>query len=254
MIENKLEELGLSRKEILVYLCILQYQKILPTRISKLTNVNRPTVYSVAKELIRKGLIAEDITGTNKYFIALDVMYINNLLKKKEEEFLSIKNKLPSIIDTLKQIPQKGNYSVPKIKFIDEPSLSNFLKQESLKWVQSAEGKDKTWWGFQDHTLLNHYKEWADYFWKTFPKDIKLNIFTNKKEVETKIMTKQPYKNQRNIKFLENNSEFTATNVVFGDYILFIMTRERPHYLIEIYNPVMAENMRQLFKRLWNDV
>jgi|GEM_PF-3282539 hypothetical protein len=31
-------------------------------------------------------------------------------------------------------------------------------------------------------------------------------------------------------------------------------TQNRPFYLIEIHNPVMAENLRHLFKNIWNEL
>jgi predicted DNA-binding transcriptional regulator len=251
MIEDQLKEIGLSEKEAAVYLCVLQHQKILPSRVATLTSINRPTVYSVAKELIKKGLIAEDIAGPAKYFVAFDVDTLNNITKQEESKVIKLKGKMPSVIETLRQLPKEGKYSIPKIRFIDEPQLRDFLKQESPTWAKSAMTRDKAWWGFQDDTLLTHYQDWADYFWTTFPESIVLNLFTNKKSVETKVMARKSYSGQRHIKYLEDSSEFTATHVVVGDYILFIMTRERPHYLIEIYDRVMAENMRQLFKRMW---
>ncbi len=251
MIQQKLKEIGFSEKEIAVYLCVLQYQKILPARVAKLTSINRPTVYSVAKELTKKGLIAEDIAGAAKYFVSSGEDALNNLIKNQEKKFVEIKQKIPSLIQELKQLPKQGKYSIPKIRFIDESSLRDFLIQQSPVWAKSGLEADSTWWGFQDHTLLEQYQDWADHFWTTFPKNITLNLFTNKRLVETRVMSKKSYSAQRHIKYLEGNSEFTATHVVVGDYILMIMTRERPHYLIEIHDRVMAENVRELFKRMW---
>jgi DNA-binding MarR family transcriptional regulator len=252
MIEDQLKKIGLSDKEVSVYLCILQHQKILPSRVAALTAINRPTVYSVSKELAKKGLIAEDIAGSAKYLVALGEESLNNLAKQEENKLTELKHQLPEVINALREMPKGGKYSIPRIRFIDEPQLRDFLKQESPIWAKSALAGDKAWWGFQDDTLLEHYQDWADYFWTTFPSTIKLNLFTNKKEIETKVMARKTYSDQRHIKYLENNAEFTATHVVVGDYILFIMTHERPHYLIEIYDRVMAENTRQVFKRLWD--
>ncbi|MEK7149229.1 MAG: helix-turn-helix domain-containing protein [Patescibacteria group bacterium] len=252
MIEQKLKEIGLSEKEVAVYLCILQYQKISPSRVATVTTIHRPTVYSVAKELIRKGLIAEDETGTVKYLVSLGEDAFENLTKDQEYKIANIKKELPGIITTLKQIPKQGAYSIPKIRFIEESRLREFLISQSAVWAKSGAMADNIWWGFQDHTLLENYEDWANHFWTRFPKNIKLNLLTNKKPVETKIMSKKAYAPQRHIKYWGGGSEFTATHVIIGEYVLMIMTREHPHYLIEIHDKAMAQNSRHLFKSIWN--
>jgi predicted transcriptional regulator len=54
MLETNLKNLGLSEKEIAVYLEVLKHGRVGPTQVSKITKINRTTVYSVAKELMKK--------------------------------------------------------------------------------------------------------------------------------------------------------------------------------------------------------
>lgn len=251
MLSEKLKEIGLTDKETSVYLCVLEYQKILPAKVSSLTGINRPTVYSVAKELAKKGLIAEDQAGKAKYLVSLGVKSLENFVNIKELNVRKLKQEVLEIISELNKLPKKGKYSVPKIRFIEEDRLKDFLINESHTWAKSVLDTDNTWWGFQDHTLLENYQGWADHFWNSFSKDITLNLLTNEKPIETEVMSKKPYKYQRNVKYWKDSSDFTATHVVAGDYILMIMTRERPHYLIEIHDRTMADNLRKLFKAVW---
>jgi predicted transcriptional regulator len=251
MIEQKLKEIGLSDKEVAVYLCVLQYQKIAPSRVSTLTSINRPTVYSVSKELMKKGLITEDETGTIKYLISLGEEAMENLVKNEEHKIATIKSKLPDVVAALKQLPKQGTYSTPKIRFIEESKLRDYLISQSPIWAKSGAAVDNTWWGFQDHTLLEHYQEWADHFWTHFPQEIQMNLLTNKKPVETKVMSKKKYAPQRHIKYWAGGAEFSATHVVIGNYVLMILTREHPHYLVEIHDATMADNIRNLYKAIW---
>ncbi len=251
MLEEKLKEIGFSEKEVSVYLCIFQYQKISPARIATLTHINRPTVYNVAEGLIQRGLIAEDKAGKIKYFVSLGESAIQSIVNAKQREIFNIKEKIPTIIESLKQLPKQGKYSIPKIQFIDESRLRDFFINRSAVWAESALTKDNTWWGYQDHTLLEHYQDWADHFFSHFPKTIKLNLLTNKKEIETQVMTRKTYAHQRNIIYWDGSKDFTATHVVVGDYVLMIVTNEHPHYLIEVCDKVMADNTRELFKSVW---
>jgi hypothetical protein len=66
--------------------------------------------------------------------------------------------------------------------------------------------------------------------------------------------TPGPGLERRIVRFWDRPEEFNATTWVVGEYILMIYTREKPFYLIEIYNAVLADNMRSLFKGLWEEV
>ena len=254
LLEDKLKEIGFSDKETAVYLCIFQYRKISPARISLLTHINRPTVYNVAEGLIKQGLVAEDKAGKIKYFVSLGETALENIVNNQQRKVIEIKQKVPSIMEALRELPKQGKYSIPKIQFVDESRLRDFFINRSSVWAESALSKDNTWWGYQDHTLLEHYQDWADHFFTRFSRDIGLNLFTNKKEVETKTMSKKLYASRRHIKYWEGSKDFTATHVVVGDYVLMIMTNEHPHYLIEIYDRVMSDNTRELFKSIWKDI
>ncbi len=69
MLQDILKEFDFSQKETGLYLAILQQGKVTPTDLAKITGINRTTVYSVAKELIKKGVVAEDLCGKNKNLI-----------------------------------------------------------------------------------------------------------------------------------------------------------------------------------------
>ncbi len=71
MIEEILKKLDFNDKEIQIYLAILQHGKMTPSAVSKVTKINRTTVYSTAKELVKKGVMKEDFGGYIRSFVAL---------------------------------------------------------------------------------------------------------------------------------------------------------------------------------------
>lgn len=42
-----------------------------------------------------------------------------------------------------------------------------------------------------------------------------------------------------------------GTQWVAGDYVINIITSHKPHYLVEIKDAVMAENLREMLKGMW---
>jgi hypothetical protein len=79
-----------------------------------------------------------------------------------------------------------------------------------------------------------------------------VKLLSNESNVEKKMAVKKL--NQREIRFWKKDADFTASLWVIGEYIVMIYTRERPFYLIEIHNSVLAHNTREVFKNLWKEI
>jgi hypothetical protein len=108
--------------------------------------------------------------------------------------------------------------------------------------------KDNIWYGFQDHSFVENYQDWIDWTVKRFKGTrYEVRLFSNASRIEEKMEGRIP---ERNIKFLKD-SRFTATTWVIGDYLVMISTSKAPFYLVEIYDALMAENMREVFKNMW---
>jgi sugar-specific transcriptional regulator TrmB len=252
MLNELLSKLGFSEKEIQVYLTILENGKILPAAISKITNIKRPTVYVIGNELVKKGVVTQDLEEAGGYFVALPPEHLNTIAEREEKKVIEKKKIIKDAIEELADIPKSKSYSVPKMRFINEYNMKDFFYRQSPIWDQSMiSSGNPTWWGFQDHTFVEHkeYLDWIDWYWKQAPKEIDLKLISNDSEIEEKMKLRNYSK--RHIKFWKKDFEFTATHQVLGDYVLFFMTNQRPHYLVEIHDAVYAENMRQVYKNLW---
>lgn len=254
MLNQYLQQLGFSDKEIAVYLCVLENGKLSAAAVSRITKINRTTVYSVSKELVKKGVIHEDLGGTNRYYTALPPEELKNLYKTEEEKLNQKKLVIEDTIRELSALPKSKQYSVPKIRFIDELHMNDFLFKQLPVWIESAKKKDDhNWWGFQDATLLEEYKDWIEYHWKIFPEDFGTRLLTNDKQAEKELAKRIPNE-KRQVKYWDKTVNFTATHAVLGDYVLFIVTNQRPHYLVETHDAVMAQNLREMFKGFWEKI
>src|SRR3989344_3220686 len=116
MITEYLQKLGLSDKEIALYLAILQRGKVDIPEVAKITGINRTTVYSVASELVSKGLISQDLGSRPNMLIAQDPEQLKTYVNRQ-------RNIVDSLIPELHTISKNTEYSVPKIKFVSELDL-----------------------------------------------------------------------------------------------------------------------------------
>jgi len=253
MINQLLKQLKFSDKETEVYLAVLAQGKVTPADVAKITNINRTTVYSIAQGLIKKGVIAQDLGGRTRYLVALPPKDLDKIVKKQEKQLKQKKAIINKAIKELAKLSQNTQYSIPKIVFITENDLENYLYKQSPIWNESILKSDKTatWWGFQDHSFVVHYEKWIDWYWQRAPAKLCVRLLSNKSEIE-ETMQKKKYL-RREIKFW-SKTNFTASTWVCGDYVIMVITKQRPHYLVEIHDVVLAHNMRELFCGIWDKV
>jgi sugar-specific transcriptional regulator TrmB len=254
MINETLNKLGLGEKETAIYLAVLGQGKATPAHIAQLTKINRTTVYSVAKDLVKKGFISEDLGGQSTYLLASPPQDLKHLVQKEEKELENKKKLIDSAITELQNFSKNTKYAIPKINFIQEEDLENYLYKRSDEWHASIMKYDGILWGFQDHTFAQAYEKWIDWEWRTGgPKDLRLRLFSNESGIEEKNKAKE-YSNRRQIKYWRGKENFTGTIWVHGDYLILVQTRTRPHYLVEIYDQLLASNMREFFKGIWEQI
>jgi len=250
MINQLLSDLGFSEKEIAVYLCILKNGKVTPANIARLTKINRTTVYAVAKELLKRGVVAEDLASKTGHLLALPPSDLSQLAIREEQALAKKRETIAKAVDELEELTKEVRYSIPKVTFVTEEDLSSYLYKQTPVWNKEIASSDGIWWGFQDHSLVEQYQEWIGDYWKRPDSaGVSLRILSNQSEIEQD-MRERGYQ-QRNIRFWKGSSEFTSSIWVNGSYIVMIYTRNRPHYLVEIHDKFMAQNLRGLFKGIW---
>lgn len=252
MIHQLLKQLNFGDKEIEIYLAILEHRKISPTDIAKITKINRTTVYSVAKELKKKGVIAEDLGHATTYYTALPLKELKQLAAHEEKQLENKKVIIENAIKELAVLPKAEFYAIPKIRFIDEAELSDFLYAQTPVWNEAMLKTDSTWWGFQDSSVIKYHEDWINWYWKNAPKKIYVKVISNSSKIEEE-MKKRKY-SRRKVKFWKSTFNFSATTWVVGDRVVMVVTNHKPHYLVEIHDAVLASNMRELFRSIWEDL
>jgi len=255
MLNEFLQKLEFTDKEIAVYLCIQENGKLSAADVSRITKVNRTTVYSVSKELVKKGIIQEDISGTTTYYTALPPEDLRTLYVSEEKELEEKKTAIEKAILELQALPKSKNYSVPKIRFIEEDKLEDHLFKQTPVWFESAvRNGELSWWGFEDSSWINLYPEWIKFHWETAPKNLGAHLITDDHDFKNASDNKN-VNPLRQIKLIDaKQGQFTANQAVLGDYVVFIMTKQKPYYMIEIHDSVMAHNLRETFKLLWDKI
>jgi sugar-specific transcriptional regulator TrmB len=251
--QDSLKEIGLNDKEIKVYLILLKHGRMTPTSLAKLSKISRPTVYNIAKSLLSKGIIAEDLGGKTLYLAPLPPQSLHQIIDKPKRELEEKEGVVKKLIGELSLVTANKKYQVPKIRFVEEGELEDYLYENTPRWNKEVFKIDNTWWGFQDHSFVEHYQKWVLWFWEQkeyLDSRVKTKILSNISPIEQKMEKKLP-KSKRDIRFL-GGMNFTSSVWVTGDYLIMIITQQHPFYLVEIHDATLAHNMREVLKKLWS--
>ncbi len=252
MYQELLKKLGFDDKEIAIFIAVLERGRVAPAVVSKVTGINRSTVYSVAKVLAARGILNIDATTDTTYLVIESPDVLQNVIVREERELSERKSLVKDAVKQLESVPRSKHYSVPKVKFYNEKEMHDALYTRLPVWAESSVAiGEPSWWGFQDVSLVEHFPEWIVDHYDIIPSTVSTHMFTNATSTEQAVH-KKVNDARRIVKYLDDKDhEFTATQAVLGDYIMYIMSQEKPFYMIEIHDRVMAHNFREVFKKLW---
>jgi sugar-specific transcriptional regulator TrmB len=255
MIEDKLKELGLSDKESAVYTALVEAGKASPARLAKATGIKRPTVYAVGEDLLLKGLIEADTTGPTMFYYPASAEALTRSVEKERRALEAKKHLLESLAHEVEALPRSKTYAVPKIRFIEhQENIVEFLDAQAPLWNKSLLATEPVWWGFQDNSFVEQdaYRDWIKRYWQGAPEAVELNVLSNRSETEERVQKESVAR--RRIKYWAGTEKFSAAQWIIGEYSVMIQTKQKPHYLVQLHDPLYCQNMRELFKNLWAEI
>jgi len=248
MIKDILKTLGLDDAEIAVYLVILKYKKATPAFIARHSKISRPTIYNICERLFMRGFLVRDHGERTLTFAPTPPLEMGAIIKKERAEVDAREKVIKDLVSELAALQSEDTYPVPKIRFVEQEGILDYLYARREAWDDSVLAHRDFWWGFQDHTFVERYQEWIDWYWQNNPRCIRLRLFSNTSKIEERV---GPRYTLREIRPWTGGERFTATTWVNGDYLVMVVTDKEPHYLVEIHDARLAENQRTIFKRLW---
>ncbi len=122
MLSSTLQYLGYSEKESRVYLALLELGPSPVSIIAQFMRENRVTIYSVLKNLVKKGLILESQKNTIHIYSAINPEI---LIEQERIRYEQLKNSLPELLSLMNKHAKK-----PKVVFYEWLNgLQNLIHQ-----------------------------------------------------------------------------------------------------------------------------
>ncbi len=246
-IEETLAGLGLSEKEVLVYLALLKNKGEGSTiEASRLSLLPRTTVYDVLLTLKEKGLVLEKVRKHTKTFSVESPHYLFAYLQKRETDLAHSKHKLKHIINDLEAL---------KNPMLPTPSLRQFMGEQGVRDMLATQISQSSLENQTLHIICNqpflgsfqdHFKEISkQYIDQNFAVKVLLQT-TEEDPIFIKI---------RNFEVKATNQKyvFAAGMDVIGDFVGYWTEIDSlVGQLME--NQQIARLQAAMFEQVWNSI
>jgi len=243
MNEKLLEEIGLTKGEIKVYLTLLKIGETTTGKIIEEAEISSGKIYEILDKLIKKGLVSYNVKEKTRHFNAasprriLDYLYEKEKdLKEKEEEFVK---ELPILMDMQKS--KKKKYETKLFKGFKGfetavfEALDDLSKEDEVLAMGIISGKK------EQYNIL-----WEKWHKQRIKNKIKCRVlFSDKGTSYYRLFKKMPLTQVRVIEGI------TPTSVdIMGDKVLILTHGDEPSCLV-VDNEEIAESFRSFFETLW---
>ncbi len=241
MNESILENIGLSKAEIKVYLSLLEISPSTSGPIIQQSGLQSSVVHRVLKSLLEKGIITYVKVGKDNRYQATDPENILDFIENKKKRFLDI---LPELKN--KQQKGKGNYSAEM--FLGKKAMFSAL----LNVIKDGKPKED----YLSFSLIEPHddKEIVDFYQmynsRRRDKNLKVKVLVNEKvkPIYEKNYTKELLK-KANVRY--TNFHFPQGIVIFRDMVILVHWGENS-FAVKIINQEMAQQFKEFFLEFYN--
>lgn len=230
-IKDTLENLGLDKKEVEIYLELIKKDNVTVSELSKNIKIDRTTIYDVIQRLMNKGIVSTIKINKSNHYKALRP---KKMLKFFEEKHIELK----SIIPELETITNNKSESLQNELFLGENGIkvviNDFLKNpKDYKAIGIRKDYEKILKYFTYNTInkLNELKIKETAIFETEEKFIKLKRGT-----------------YRQI----NKLPAPISTFIYNDTVIFFIFKE-PYYAIRITNTDFRKLHESYFDLLWKN-
>lgn len=171
-----LKKIGLSDKEIKIYLKLLEYGAVSVRKLAEATDLNRGTVYDILKQLQQKGLVSYFHKETKKKFVAEEPEKLIRLLEEKEKSINNTKAKINELIPELKALQEKGG-NAPVTKYYEGKKGIKIILEDLL--ITLSDNEDEEYYVYSAKEVSDDINEAYSNFTKDrIKKNIKVKVIS----------------------------------------------------------------------------
>lgn len=240
------KKLGLSDKEMAVYLALLEHGASSVRNLAVLTNLNRGTAYDILKKLQEAGLVSFFHKNTKQNFVAEDPERILKLLSDREQDLKKAEERIKDLIPELRSLQEKGG-GRPTTKFYEGRAGVKFILDDILSSIKDQ--ADKNYYVYSAAGVREDvYSAYPDFNKKRIKNGIKANTISLSEGGGTYGLDERKWLPSTSLEQVDMMTYI----LIYADKCAFISrdSRDNPVGVI-IENKMIYETQKTLFLQMW---
>jgi len=238
-----LKKLGLSDKEIAVYLALLALGTGSVREIARIAKINRGTTYDILKSLAALGLVSSIAQKSKHHFVAEDPGELLGLIKKKRGELAVMEHELGNHLSELQSLHKRGGEK-PVVRYFEGPRGIRELLGQVLLVMEEAH--EKLYYVYSSSSIREHYH-------KAYPAFTKDRI---KKKIYVRAISVGPGGSTHGLderKWLSKKEGAPSYTLIFAGHIAHIARDTGGRMTgVLLENEAMYQSHKMIFEALWN--
>lgn len=244
MIQEILQNFGLSDKEISVYLAALRLGPSSVRKISQEANVNRGTTYDVLKSLQGLDLVSYYHQSTHQYFFAEDPKRLISILKERRKKLKQLERGMKEVLPELKSLYNK-NGTKPVARYYEGYGGIKKVLKHVLDVVERTE--EKTYYVYSSSVRDYMYKECKSFNTDRISRGIKTKVISIGAGGEFAGLDERKWLTQNRSK--ENPSYL----LIYDGYVAMIsLNKENIPVSVTIEDRSTYNTQKIIFEFIWN--
>ncbi len=247
-IKEKLSLLGLNNNQAEIYLLLLKHGQTSLLELSRLSSINRTTIYRIAEDLKKLNLVEEIVEARGSKIKAVSPENLRLLLTKKQTELKTITDNLYSLIQELSAIKDAPSPTTQVVYFRGQSGLKQLL------WnILKAKG-ESVGYGYADWNA----SVGRDFAEKLRSERVRRKIYdreiqnTDQVEPMSAWTSIKDYNQVYQACFLPRETiDIKHDTYIYNDVFSFFNFAGGELFGIEIHNAEIAKTQKQIFEVLW---
>lgn len=242
--EAELLKLGLSEKEVAVYLTLLSNGPSSVRKLAGISTINRGTTYDCLRELKERGLVSHFNEESKQCFVAEDPARLQELVFSKQAELDRSKGTLEELIPELRALHDRGAHR-PVSRYYEGSQGVRTILLDVLETMEKAE--DKTYFVYssasvRESGLYDNFKNYTD---ERIAKGLSVKTISLGPGGTATDLSERKWLNA---------PEGTPTYILLYDGKCAYISLGPSHSLfgVVIENPGVYQTQKLIFQQLWN--
>ncbi|MBI2129634.1 helix-turn-helix domain-containing protein [Candidatus Woesearchaeota archaeon] len=238
--KDNLMQIGLTKNETDVYLCLLQLEEALAGEVSKKTGISRTYIYDTIERLAQKGLVSYVVRNGKRYYRAASPNKVIDYLKEQEAKVNLI---LPELLALHKPLIKK-----PVVEVYDGPEgMKNIytimFRTKPKEWLLlGSSGKAEEVVSHDFLNIMESKRAKLGIGFKCLMNPVPQAIKRGKELVKFQLTE---------VRYLPQTYVSPVSIYLFGDYTsLMLWMKEKPLAIL-IHDKDITRSFKEHFKILW---